>query len=344
VIALDDRSLEYSHLNSFKLDAAEVCFSICTVTFANDPEEYVALGTAYIAPDEVEPSRGRVLILEYNGSEFALVTSHRIEGCAYQLRAFQNRILLSCNAKLELLRLDTTVERQLVSEAHHNCNILNVSTSVQGEFILVGDIMKSVTLFQYLPEDSKFQVVAQDYNAHWISTTAFLTDDLYLAADNYYNLFATRRNTDGVNEDDKQRLDLVGECHLGEFVNVICRGSLVTFPPEMASEVTGSFVFGTVGGVLGAIFVLSPTTFDFFVKLQNKLEDQMIRGTGGLLHSEFRTFSIETRKAPCRGFVDGDLIESFLELSHDQQRSIASSLDMPLEDVVARVEEMQRLH
>jgi DNA damage-binding protein 1 len=40
-----------------------------------------------------------------------------------------------------------------------------------------------------------------------------------------------------------------------------------------------------------------------------------VRGVGGLSHEAWRAFANERRSAEAHGFVDGDLIEQFLELS-----------------------------
>lgn len=44
-------------VDSLQLDSQEAACSICTVTFAEDPNEYFAVGTAFVLPDESEPTR-----------------------------------------------------------------------------------------------------------------------------------------------------------------------------------------------------------------------------------------------------------------------------------------------
>ncbi len=41
---------------------------------------------------------------------------------------------------------------------------------------------------------------------------------------------------------------------------------------------------------------------------------KVVRGVGGLFHEAWREFATERRKAPQAGFVDGDLVEAFLDL------------------------------
>ena len=46
-------------VDSFQLDSQEAACSMCTVSFADDPTEYFAVGTAYVLPEEPEPTKVR---------------------------------------------------------------------------------------------------------------------------------------------------------------------------------------------------------------------------------------------------------------------------------------------
>ena len=59
----------FSPLDRFALDPAEVACSLTSLTFAGDPTPYFAVGTAVTLPDEAEPTRGRILILQAAAAE-----------------------------------------------------------------------------------------------------------------------------------------------------------------------------------------------------------------------------------------------------------------------------------
>lgn len=42
---------------------------------------------------------------------------------------------------------------------------------------------------------------------------------------------------------------------------------------------------------------------------------KVVQGVGGLEHADFRAFRSERKECEARGFVDGDLVEAFLDLS-----------------------------
>ncbi len=48
---------------------------------------------------------------------------------------------------------------------------------------------------------------------------SMLDDDHFLGAENSYNLFTVAKNTEELDEEERQRLLVTGEYHLGEFVN-----------------------------------------------------------------------------------------------------------------------------
>jgi DNA damage-binding protein 1 len=60
---------------------------------------------------------------------------------------------------------------------------------------------------------------------------------------------------------------------------------------------------------------------------------------------QWRSFSNERKTVEKRNFIDGDLIEAFLDLPHDRMEAIARSVGMSVEDLVKRIESLtQSLH
>ena len=116
---------------------------------------------------------------------------------------------------------------ELAKECSHHGHIVALYVAVRGEFIVVGDLMKSVSLLAYKPEESVIEERARDYNANWMTAVDILDDDTYLGAENNFNLFTLRRQSDAATDEERSRLEVVGEYHVGEFVNRFRRGSLV---------------------------------------------------------------------------------------------------------------------
>ena len=72
---------------------------------------------------------------------------------------------------------------------------------------------------------------------------------------------------------------------------------------------------------------VSADYFSFLYDLQTKLA-KTIKSVGRIDHTEWRAFSTERKSEQSLGFVDGDLIETFLDLEKDKMAEIAQALQV----------------
>jgi DNA damage-binding protein 1 len=177
-----------------------------------------------------------------------------------------------------------------------------------------------------------------------MTAVEILDDDVYLGAENNFNLFTVRKNSDAATDEERGRLEVVGEFHLGEFVNRFRHGSLVMrLPDSDTGTVIPTVIFGTVNGVIGIVASLPHDQYQFLEKLQGNLV-KVIKGVGGLSHEQWRSFNNEKKTSDARNFLDGDLIESFLDLSRVKMEEVSKAVAVPVEELCKRVEELTRLH
>lgn len=120
-----------------------------------------------------------------------------------------------------------TSDRELRPECQHANNIVCLYLKVKGDFILVGDMMRSVsycnvpcgrctciltrvvslvtrcalpvhfvqvTLLVYKPTEGQLEEIARDFNPHWMSATEIIDDDVMLGAENNFNLFTCQKD------------------------------------------------------------------------------------------------------------------------------------------------------
>lgn len=59
--------------------------------------------------------------------------------------------------------------------------------------------------------------------------------------------------------------------------------------------------------------------------MQNKLV-KVIKSVGKIHHEFWRSFYTERKLEPSYGFIDGDLIESFLDLSREKMQEVVQEL------------------
>eukprot|EP00934_Nitzschia_sp_Nitz4_P007930 Nitzschia sp. Nitz4//scaffold17_size182527//65374//69935//NITZ4_001847-RA/size182527-processed-gene-0.49-mRNA-1//-1//CDS//3329539319//7920//frame0 len=280
------------------------------------------------------------------------------------------------------------------------------------QLAIVGDMMRSISLVQYYPEHDTLEEVARDFNANWTTAVVMLSNDVYLGGENWNNLFVLRRNRKATSEEVRSRLDTIGEMNLGEMVNKFMPGSLVmptSLDSAVASSnsrrsrplsspkkedsrkiassagaaasssrgkrpvvaIGSQTLFGTVDGTLGSILGLDGPTTAFFTCLERAME-KIVLPIGNFSHQRFRGVNKETQQHPSHGFVDGDLVESFLDLDKASMDKIvqqmnrdggwdssdtafssgekndsdetAPRVELSVDDVLAVVEEMSMLH
>lgn len=81
---------------------------------------------------------------------------------------------------------------------------------------------------------------------------------------------------------------------------------------------------------------------------------KVIKPVGKIEHSFWRSFATERKVEPCEGFIDGDLIESFLDLSTDKMKEVSNGLQLDddtgikreatVEDIIKLIEDLTRIH
>lgn len=340
---LDDQTFEV--ISTYPLDTFEYGCSILSCSFSDDNNVYYCVGTAYVLPEENEPTKGRILVFIVEDGKLQLIAEKETKGAVYSLNAFNGKLLAAINQKIQLYKwmLRDDGSRELQSESGHHGHILALYVQTRGDFIVVGDLMKSISLLIYKHEEGAIEERARDYNANWMSAVEILDDDIYLGAENNFNIFTVRKNSEGATDEERGRLEVVGEYHLGEFVNRFRHGSLVMRLPDSDVGQIPTVIFGTVNGVIGVIASLPQEQYLFLEKLQSNLR-KVIKGVGGLSHEQWRSFNNEKKTVEAKNFLDGDLIESFLDLNRSRMDEISKAMSVSVEELCKRVEELTRLH
>ncbi|XP_015768553.1 PREDICTED: DNA damage-binding protein 1-like [Acropora digitifera] len=247
-----------------------------------------------------------------------------------------------------------TAEKELREECKFLKSILALYLKSKGDFILVGDLMRSITLLAYKSMEGSLEEIAHDYSPNWMTAVEIIDDDTFLGAENSFNLFACQKDSGATADDDRSYLQDAGQFHLGEFVNVFRHGSLVMeHPGEASTPFQGCILFGTVSGTIGIVAQLPQELSSFLTQVQGKLS-KVIKSVGKIDHEFWRSFSNERKQEPASGFVDGDLIESFLDLPRAKMEEVVSGLQIDdgsgvkkecsVEDLVKVVEELTRIH
>ncbi|TRY96321.1 hypothetical protein DNTS_021823 [Danionella cerebrum] len=267
LLVVDQHTFEVLHAHQFL--QSEFALSMVSCRLGRDPAIYFIVGTAMVYPEEAEPKQGRII--------------KEVKGAVYSMVEFNGKLLASINSTVRLY--EWTSEKELRTECNHYNNIMALYLKTKGDFILVGDLMRSVLLLAYKPMEGSFEEIARDFNPNWMSAVEILDDDNFLGAENAFNLFVCQKDSAATTDEERQHLQELGLFHLGEFVNVFCHGSLVLQNlSETSTPTQGSVLFGTVNGMIGLVTSLSESWFSFLLDLQNRL-NKVIKSVGKIEHS-----------------------------------------------------------
>lgn len=119
--------------------------------------------------------------------------------------------------------------KKLKKEAYH--------FQARNDFILAGDLQRSITVLQYKKVESSLEEVAKESKPDWMVAVEMLDDHNYIGAENAGNLFISHYNSAAASDEERTRLNLTGAYHLGDQVNVMRHGTLLTHQRQIHTGV-----------------------------------------------------------------------------------------------------------
>jgi len=348
---IDDQTFEVLH--DFEFDDQEYVLSCMAAPLglgageenSASCKEYFVVGTGLQRPDESEPKKGRILVFTASDGKLDLVHECDVRGGVHDLQVLDGGVLAAINSKVMLYRWKTVEDGlfSLQEECSHHGHITALFLKVRGDFVVVGDIMKSICLLRYKHTEKTLEEIGRDSNSNWITAIEILDDDTFLGTENRCNIFTLKKNADAATDEERNRLEVVGEYHIGEYVNKFRHGSLRRKVTE-AEDKYPTVLFGTVNGCIGVLAQLPQEQYQFLTKVQGALT-KVVKGVGGLDHAEWRSFSSMQKQSKARNFIDGDLIESFLMLEQTEMEKVVEAVGgTTLDDVTKLIEELTQLH
>lgn len=268
----------------FELDPNETAMSCVSLVFdvplssstsasasAHAGVEYVVIGTAYVLPEEQQPSRGRMLVFEVHTSSpgegedededeegggasalvkrtATLVAETVTRGAVFCLASMQGKLVAGIDSQVLVYQffrkgVDGAGSPDLVVLCEHMGHIMSLFCKTAGDLVLVGDILRSISVLQLIKtkssvgtEVTSLKEVSRDFNSNYMRAVEMLGDDFFLGAEDNGNLFIVKRpgadcvspSTAGLTltEEEKSRLEMQSAFHLADFVNVFQRGML----------------------------------------------------------------------------------------------------------------------
>jgi DNA damage-binding protein 1 len=196
------------------------------------PAERFIVGTSYAEEDRLSDTneRGRILIFGIDSSRTPyLVAAHTLKASCRCVRILDGKIVAALVKTVVVYDYTETTEASatLTKLATYRTSTCPIDLAVTGNIIAVGDLMKSVSLVEYIPGrdglDSKLTEITRHHQASWTTSVVHLEDESYLQSDAEGNLMVLRHNPGGVTLEDRKKLEVTSEINLGDMVNRIQR-------------------------------------------------------------------------------------------------------------------------
>lgn len=245
----------FEQIGTFDLDYLEQGCSLSLCHFADCDKPYFVVGTGQVVAEELEPSRGRILIFDILESKKCILIAERdTKAAVYSLTDVSGRLAAGVANRVHIFKFvkkdeqinigSYSIQAELQPECSVAEHIMVLYLKSHGEYLVVGDVHRSISLLKYKPKESSLEEVARDFNSNMMRAVEVMTsvEDHYLGADDHANLFVVKyrgnvaANTataaSGANtaEENQSKLTITGEYHLGDYVNVMRQGTIVTQP------------------------------------------------------------------------------------------------------------------
>ncbi|BFZ58878.1 hypothetical protein PYCC9005_005944 [Savitreella phatthalungensis] len=337
-------------LETLELDNNEMCQSICVLD-----SRLLAVGTSITEEGVDECRSGRILLLAYDEltKTLSMTAQHETPGSVYCVADTRGQLVAGVNAYVYLYNVrESNGAVEVVQLSKQRSGTYAITMRASGSRVVYGDLMKSVVLSDVVA--SELRELARDYIPMWTTAVDFFGDAQgggMIASEADGNLVLINLSESPL-EELRERLDRTGSLHYGEMVNVFCAGAIVE-PEDSGTRASGTAsthlvqplsLFGTVDGTIGIVGRIASDQVNLLLELQSAMAS-VIQPVGGLNFFDWRGYRTPHVKVaePSR-FVDGDLIEKFLDFSADRKKSVADQVGQSVDHLETMVEELSRLH
>ncbi|XP_041007427.1 cleavage and polyadenylation specificity factor subunit 1 isoform X1 [Juglans microcarpa x Juglans regia] len=326
------------------MQSSENALTVRVVTLLNtitkENETLLAIGTAYVQGEDVA-ARGRVLLFSVGKNTdnpqnlVSEVYSKELKGAISALASLQGHLLIASGPKIILHNWTGT---ELNGIAFFDAPPLYVvSLNIVKNFILLGDVHKSIYFLSWKEQGSQLSLLAKDFGSLDCFATEFLIDGSTLSlivSDDQKNIqifyYAPKMSESWKG----QKLLSRAEFHVGAHVTKFLRLQMLSTSSDRSGAAPGSdktnrfaLLFGTLDGSIGCIAPLDELTFRRLQSLQRKLVDAVphVAGLNPRSFRQFHTNGKAHRPGP-DSIVDCELLCNYEMLPLEEQLEIANQI------------------
>ncbi|KAI7870661.1 mono-functional DNA-alkylating methyl methanesulfonate N-term-domain-containing protein [Spinellus fusiger] len=349
---MDDQS--FTVLDRIYFQAQERPLAVTSTVFDNDANDYYILGTGYKNNAYDVIGQGRLMVFCVTETrKLNLMCQVHVQGIVEAIRPMDGKLLVTTRGHMNVYRWEIKLggKGSLVQEYVHPMQTVTTSVAVCDNVIVAGDMSCSMTALKYNPRSNTIEELGSNEFHQEVTAVESLTHDMYIGAEREGHLFVAEHSPpDSSDPHEEPILEIVSQWHLGEIVHRLQFGSLGvnTVDPDLQT-VNSSLIFAATSGAIGMIVDLSAERFNLLRQMQNNM-NRIVKSVGGFSHVDWRNWSIKDHQELSCNVIDGDLIESFLDLTPQQMQGVVDGqnggrkLDLTIEDLCKVVEELMSVH
>lgn len=322
-------------------------------TTTKENETLLAIGTAYVQGEDIA-GRGRVLLYALGRSDNSqnLVQeafSKELKGAISALASLQGHLLIASGPKIILHKWTGT---ELNGVAFFDAPPLHVvSLNIVKNFILLGDVHKSIYFLNWKEQGAQLSLLAKDFGSLDCYATEFLIDGSTLSlvvSDEQKNVqifyYAPKMSESWKG----QKLLSRAEFHVGAHVTKFFRLQMLAASSDRTNTAAGAdktnryaLLFSTLDGSIGCIAPLDELTFRRLQSLQKKLVD-VVAHVGGLNPRSFRQFRSNGRahRPGPDSIVDCELLCRYEMLPLEEQLEIAHQIGTTRPQILSNLNDL----
>lgn len=321
---------------------------------------YIVCSTAYCYGEDVTP-RGYIRIydiIEVNPEPGQPLTKNKIKtvydkeqkGPITAVAAVNGYLVATVGQKIYIFQFKN---KDLYGVAFIDSQVYIHQLVTLKNFILVGDVMKSVDLLQFQQDYRTLAVISRDPKPLEVYSAEYVVDNNLVAfavTDADKNLILFMYQPEARESNGGQKLVRRADLHLGQHVNHMFRiRAKITDPSAGGRLLTGwekrhVLWFATLDGGFGHLLPCSEKTYRRLLMLQNVLVTS-IPHAAGLNPKAFRTLRQRRKELlnPSRGIIDGELVFQYTDLSIAQKAEVARKIGTKFSDILDDLAELDRM-
>ena len=235
-------------------------------------------------------------------------------------------------------------------------------------YLIISDLYRSIVLYSYDVNNDKLNEMCRDYNLTWVYGISQIKNNLLYISDIDGNIVTLEKNMQPKSDQERFKFDRKAYFNLGERINSLVMTSLKNRKLYLLSsennkndiinnneedqnnnlevEVKVTY-FGTLEGSLGIIISLNKEVFDFLKSLEN-LIIKKVHNNGNFNYQKFRSFKDGFNLKTSKGFIEGKIIEDFLNFDESYKNNLLNELNYPwnktFNDVINIIETLAKCH